>query len=107
MGFVVDEVALEYVSSEYFDSPAFPPTALNSSSSIIWVKSKQKQTPLLLVLKRTISTERPLLVSEVSAKLCGYIYGCGTSHQLVADVRIELSYTTPNKIKKIKLKTLQ
>jgi hypothetical protein len=34
-------------------------------------KNKSKQTPWLLVRKRTIPTERPQLVDEVSANFCG------------------------------------
>jgi hypothetical protein len=32
---------------------------------------KQKKTPWLLVRKRTIQTERPPLVGEVNANICG------------------------------------
>jgi hypothetical protein len=35
------------------------------------VNKKQKQTPWPVVRKRTIPTERPLLVGEVSANFCG------------------------------------
>jgi hypothetical protein len=52
-----------------------PYTQLNIASVLpnlnISYKTKRKQTPWLLVRKRTIPTERPPLVGEVSANFCG------------------------------------
>jgi hypothetical protein len=49
-----------------------PVTDVAEQSRLCWTEpTKTHPTPWLLVRKRTIPTERPPLVSEVSANFCG------------------------------------
>jgi hypothetical protein len=67
--------------------PAIRRSTLWDIDSIV-IQPINKQTPWLLVHKRTITTERPPLGGEVSANLCGYRMSHGQRNRFTTAVNL-------------------
>jgi hypothetical protein len=76
-------------------SPNYGRRAACDQFLIIVILNKRRQIPRILVRKRTIPTDQPPLVSQVSADFCGYVSVAWSAQRVPTTVNlihVPLSY---------------